>query len=946
MDYRDTIHLPKTAFGMKANLAQREPEHLKRWKEIDLYEQIKNSHSNRQSFILHDGPPYANGHLHMGHALNKILKDVVNRSQFMMGKKIHYVPGWDCHGLPIEWEIESKYRKAKKNKDDVPIVEFRKECRNFAAQWIGTQKEEFQRLGIIGDWSNPYTTMNYKAEAQIYRELLKFLMNGSLYCGLKPVLWSTIEKTALAEAEIEYKDHVSDSIYVRFPILKSTHPLLTDNTDILIWTTTPWTLPGNRAVAYGEDIAYVVMEVKDVTDESSLTKGDRIVLAQDFVEKVKEIAGIENWETLGTIDDFGDTVCAHPLRAQGYDFDVPVHPGEFVTNEQGTGFVHIGPGHGEDDFKFARKHNIEIPRTVDDSGRFYESVPLFAGKAILFQDGKKGDANKSVMEALSNVNKLVAHDKMTHSYPHSWRSKAPLIYRTTEQWFVNINHDNLREKALKAIQETRFVPEQGRSRLNAMIENRPDWCLSRQRVWGVPIAIFVHKETGEPLKDEDVCERVAKAFEEHGSDVWFEKDPKEFLKDKYNPDDFEVVKDILDVWFDSGATHSYVLENREDLEWPADLYLEGSDQHRGWFHHALLESTATRGRAPFNAILTHGFVVDEKGYKMSKSVGNVISPKQIIQKYGADIIRLWVMASDYSEDLRVGEAILKHQTDAYRRFRNTLRFILGNLNQFDKAKEYVDYDSLPELEKWVCHRLHEIDAQIREDVNNFKFHHIYTIVHNFCAVDLSALYFDIRKDCLYCDHPESLKRRAARTTLDLIFNYLIRWLAPMLCFTAEEAWQLYRSDNDEQSVHLLTFLTPDSRWLNEDLGQKWQKIRDLRRVITGAIEVDRAEQKIGSSLQAHPKVYLSHDWIEALDGVDLAEISIVSALTLIEKDIPEDAFQLSDVENVGVIIVPAQGDKCERCWVISPEVGDGPKWKDLCHRCVDAVEKTLETKVA
>lgn len=933
-DYKSTIFLPKTAFGMKANLAQKEPLLLKEWEKINLYQSMKDNRQENENFILHDGPPYANGHLHMGHALNKILKDVVNRSQYSLGKKISYVPGWDCHGLPIEWEIEAKYIKEGKNKDDVDIVEFRKECRNFASKWIGIQKEEFKRLGILGDWQAPYTTMKNAAEAQIYRELAKFLLDGSLYRGFRPVLWSVVEKTALADAEVEYKDHTSNSIYVRFPVIKSASDKA-KGADILIWTTTPWTIPGNRAIAYHKDFAYCIHEVEEIEEESFLKVGDRLIFAKERLDSLKLDLKVSKFKHVEAID-LQDIVCHHPFHGSGYDFNIPLLSADFVTIEQGTGCVHIAPGHGQDDFELGQAHNIQIPQTVDEQGHYYKHVPLFADKKVLNQDGTKGNADKSVIEELKNRGKLGSHEVIRHSYPHSWRSKAPLIFRTTNQWFISLDKNGLREKALKAINQTRFVPEASRARLKTMIENRPDWCLSRQRAWGVPIAIFVHRETGEPIRDDSIVDSIANSFEKEGSDAWFNDDPYRFLPENYNKQDYDAVTDILDVWFDSGTTHSYVLENREELEWPSSLYLEGSDQHRGWFQHSLLEACGTRGRAPFNTLFTHGFVVDDKGYKMSKSVGNVISPKDVIQKYGAEIIRLWIVASDYSEDLRLGDDILKHHADVYRRLRNTLRYLIGSLNDYKADVEKVDLDNMPELEKWVLHKVAELDKQVKENYRTFHFHNVYKLIHNFCTNDLSSFYFDIRKDCLYCDDLTSLRRRSARNVMDILFNCLTRWLAPILCFTTEEAWQ-NRYQNENTSVHLQGFYETKESWINAELGDKWEKIRQARRVITGAIEKKRALGDIGSSLQAHPKVYVSSEWIDVLENVDMAEICISSALTLLEANKSDDLFTLEDVKGVAVQVTTAQGDKCERCWTITPEVGSSSYFPDLCSRCADVV---------
>ena len=693
-DYKSTVFLPRTDFPMKAGLPKREPEILERWRKMDIQARHREAAKGREKFILHDGPPYANGHLHIGHALNKILKDIVVRSQQMMGRDANYVPGWDCHGLPIEWKIEEKYRDKKKDKDEVPVVEFRQECREFAEQWIDIQREEFKRLGLIGDWDNPYTTMSYTAEAQIVREMGKFLMDGSLYRGDKPVMWSPVEKTALAEAEIEYHDHTSTTIFVRFPITSApeNHPELI-RASIVIWTTTPWTMPGNRAVAYGPDIDYTVIEIAAAADGSLAVLGEKLVIAEARLDAFCSDCGVSDYQIREKFkgEELSGTVCKHPLNGQGYDFDVPALAADFATTEEGTGIVHIAPGHGTDDWELGQANGIEVPQTVGEGGCFYDHVPMFAGKHVY-------KVNEEIADAIEAAGGLLARGKLTHRYPHSWRSKAPLIFRNTTQWFISMEKTGLRDKALAAIENTRFVPASGKKRLRGMIETRPDWCVSRQRAWGVPITVFVDKKTGEPLRDQGVMDRIIDAVEKEGADAWITSDPSRFLGPDLDADDFEPVTDILDVWFDSGCTHTFVLEGRDDLQWPASLYLEGTDQHRGWFHSSLLESCGTRGRAPYDAVLTHGFVMGEDGQKMSKSLGNIVSPKDVVDQHGADILRLWVVGSDYSEDLRLGPEILKSHSDIYRRLRNTLRYLLGNLNGFDES-ERIDVKDMPELEK-------------------------------------------------------------------------------------------------------------------------------------------------------------------------------------------------------------------------------------------------------
>ena len=943
VDYRKTVFLPRTDFAMKAKLPEREPTMLERWEKLDIYRRLRASAAGRERFVLHDGPPYANGHIHLGTALNKVLKDVVVRSQQMLGKDSVYTPGWDCHGLPIEWQIEQRYRKQGRDKDAVPLVQFRQECREHAEHWIDVQREEFKRLGVIGDWDDPYTTMSFPAEAQIVRELGKFLLDGSLYRGSKPVMWSPVEKTALAEAEIEYHDHTSTTIWVRFPIVESSDEAL-KGAAVLIWTTTPWTIPGNRCVCYGEEIDYHVVEVEAVAEGSLARAGECLVVAGDLMAGIAEEAGITAWKSVAegvATADLASSVCAHPLAAAGYEFAVPLIPSTHVTTEQGSGFVHTAPGHGAEDYEAVMIYNaaleregsgrtsIEVPQTVDGDGTFFPHVPLFAGHHVY-------KADDPVAEALTEAGNLLARGKLVHSYPHSWRSKAPLIFRNTPQWFISMTTCGLRDKALAAIEQVRWVPAAGERRISSMIETRPDWVVSRQRIWGVPITVYVEKKSGAPLRDEKVLARIADAIEAEGADAWFASDDTRFLAPDYDPQDYEKVTDILDVWFDSGSTHSFVLEQRKGQLWPASLYLEGSDQHRGWFHSSLLEACGTRGRAPYEAVLTHGFVVDGEGKKMSKSSGNVVAPQQIIDRYGADILRLWVMASDYSEDLRMSDDILRHQTDAYRRLRNTLRYLLGNLADFEDS-EKLDPAKLPELERWVLHRLWEMDGEIRRNCEDFNFHAVFTALHNFCAVELSAFYFDVRKDSLYCDAKHSDRRRAARTVLDIVFDCLTAWLAPFLCFTADEAWRA-RHPGEEESVHLRDFPAIPQGWRDDALAEKWAKFRTLRRVVTGALEIKRANKTIGSSLQAVATLYAGEEYRALCEGLDLPELFITSEARFAEGDAPAGAFQLDEVPGIGVVIDMAAGEKCERCWQVLPEVGASSEHGDICARCGDAVD--------
>ncbi len=943
-DYRDTVFLPKTDFPMRAGLAQKEPEIIARWNKIDLYEALRTKGQGKEKFILHDGPPYANGNIHMGHAVNKILKDVVVKSQTMLGKDAPYVPGWDCHGLPIEWKIEEKYRSAGKDKDEVNILEFREECRSFAAEWINIQSQQFQRLGVSGDWKNPYRTMTNRAEGLIAREIHKFALNGGLYKGAKPVMWSVVEKTALAEAEVEYKEHKSITIWVKFHIISSPIKELEELADIVIWTTTPWTIPSNRAIACGEDIEYGLYRIYNSEVDSHVDlraqANDSIVVALDLAESVKKEAKITEWKLVKSFkgSELEGTKCAHPLRGQGYDFTVPVLMGDFVTADAGTGFVHIAPGHGEDDFNLGRAHGIEITDNVTDDGKFRPHVPLFAGEEIYTQKGELGGGNFSVLRELKEAGALLAKGSLKHDYPHSWRSKAPLIFRTTPQWFIAMDGEGkIRQKALEQIAKTKWHPAKGQARINAMIENRPDWCISRQRAWGVPIALFLHKETGEMLRDEAVFTRITDIFEQEGADAWWSRDAQDFLGNEYKSDDYTQVFDIVDVWFESGSTHAFVVEDTQT--WPCfkgveqiDLYLEGSDQHRGWFHSSLLESTGTRARAPFKNVLTHGFVLDEKGYKMSKSLGNVVDPLKMMETYGADIIRLWVMLSDYNEDIRIGKDTLKNTSDLYRRLRNTLRFLLGALEGYTNEEAVPLDKKIPELEQYMLHLLAEMDDFVRTSIENYEFGKLAKALHDFCNQELSAFYFDIRKDCLYCDAPDDMKRRACRTVMAEIFSHLSAWLAPILSFTTEEAWQ-HRPENvfeDAPSIHLRDFPEVPANWKNEALAAKWEEIITARKLVMAAIEPMRTTKELGSSLEAHAALSTTSDAV--LKTADqMADICITSAA------------QVTSGQQ-GVKITKASGEKCERCWKVLPEVS--AKTGHLCNRCAGVIGKRRSHKAA
>ena len=893
------INLPKTAFSMKANLPVREPEILEYWKKINLYEELRSSSKGKEKFVLHDGPPYANGNIHMGTALNKILKDIIVKFHQMDGKDSIYVPGWDCHGLPIEWKIEEQYKKNKKNKNEVPIVEFRKECRSFAEKWIEVHKTQFKRLGVIGDWENYYSTMSFDAEAQIVRELGKFLKEGSLYRGFKPVLWSTVEKTALADAEVEYQDHKSDTIYTSFPV-KSSNIKELEGSEIIIWTTTPWTIPANKALAYNEALDYVLIELNDDGD----FKNRKIVIAEALLESVIKDCSIKDFKEIKKFKgkDLIGTICNHPFFNLGYEHEIPMLEARFVTTEQGTGIVHCAPSHGPDDFNLCLKHGIKAIETVDGDGKYTKNVHLFEGNHIF-------KANPIVIEKLKEQKKLLANGELVHSYPHSWRSKAPLVHRATPQWFISMESHKLRDKALKALDETTFYPSKGKDRLKAMIETRPDWCVSRQRVWGVPLPIFINKKTKEILVDDEVNLNIANIYEKEGSDCWFSDNPQRFLGEKYKSEDYDKLSDIVEVWFDSGSTHSFVLEKREDLKWPASMYLEGSDQHRGWFHSSLLESCGTRGRAPFESILSHGFVVDGKGLKMSKSLGNVIAPEDILKKYGADILRIWVASSNYAEDLRIDHSILDQHADSYRKIRNTFRYLLGNLNDnFEKIDlDKIDTTHLPELEQFMLHKIYSLNSNFKNYFNNYDFHNLYKELLNFCTVDLSAFYFDIRKDTLYCDPLDSKKRQSTILLLNVILNSLLKWFAPILSFTTEEIYKLLLDDN--KSIHLEQFLKFPENFKNDKLNQKWLDLIKIRNICNISIEEKRASKEIGSSLEAKLVINLDKKLSEITKNIDFSELCITSSAEVIYNENSETTALTSK----------AKGSKCPVCWKIIEE---------------------------
>ncbi|KWV91336.1 isoleucine--tRNA ligase [Erythrobacter sp. YT30] len=968
-DYKDTVFLPKTDFPMKAGLPQKEPGIAARWADIDLYTKLRDARLGREKFILHDGPPYANGDMHIGHALNHILKDMVCRTQNLMGKDAPYVPGWDCHGLPIEWKVEEQYRKKKKNKDEVPAKEFRAECRAYAQKWVDTQREQLKRLGIMGDWDRPYLTMDFQAEATIVAELMKFAEAGNLYRGSKPVMWSPVEKTALAEAEVEYEDLTdSPQIDVAFKIVESPIEELV-GAHAVIWTTTPWTIPVNQALAYGADVEYVLFE----QPRDSARPRKKFLIAKDLVREFGERTGLGRYgephipHPIAEVDriasfcskdlrgsDLAGTKVRHPMHHLGgfYATPRPLLEGDFVTTDSGTGLVHMSPDHGEDDFALCKEHGINPVFAVMDDGRYRDDWEWLGGS----DERRRSVINKPfnapdgpICSDLREAGALLsASADYEHSYPHSWRSKAKVIYRCTPQWFVPMDkeltggaspsslhemsledieaaasgggevpqgpRDTLRTRAMSEIERVQFIPEKGANRIGSMVEGRPDWVLSRQRAWGVPITLFVRPD-GTYLQDPEVNARVIAAVEKDGVDAWEEARKAEFLGNAHSPDDYEMVTDILDVWFDSGCTHAFVLESGRwgDLQWPADLYLEGSDQHRGWFQSSLLQSCATRGRAPYDQVLTHGFTMDQAGKKMSKSLGNTVSPLKVMEQYGADIIRLWALSVDFTEDHRIGDEILKGVGDQYRRLRNTFRYLLGALDGY--TGDAGDLGEIPELELYALSLLSELDGKLKKAANEYDFNTYTRLLVDFCNEDLSAFFFDIRKDTLYCDGPDSVTRKAYRAVLDLLFHALVRYAAPVLVFTTEEVWQT-RYPDSEDSVHLLEW--PEVPTVPADKA-KWEKLRALRERVTEAIEPLRREKTIRSSNEA--VVTVPADAVP--DGVtdeQLAELFITGTVTRGQGD--------------DVTVTKSSHNKCGRCWRLLPDV---PEDGALCGRCVDAV---------
>jgi isoleucyl-tRNA synthetase len=928
-----SVFLPQTGFPMRANLPQKEPEILAGWNNSGLYQKLRAKSKDLPKFVLHYGPPYANGGIHMGHAFTEGLKDIIVKSYQMSGYNAALIPGWDCHGLPIEWKIEEDYRKNKRKKEDISVIEFLSECRNFAEKWIKVQKEGLMRLGICADWEHPYKTMDPSSESVIVECFLNIFMKGYVHQGQKPVMWSVAEKTALAEAEVEYHDLTSTAVYVAFPVKYSPVAELDVDTAVVIWTTTPWTLPANRAIAYHNEIEYALVEIRSVSSlkEQSLREGHKILISNDLLSQVCTAIGLENFTVLRTFKgaDLEGTTCQHPFdlfpeqtdadRASphAYTFAVPLIRAKHVTTEIGTGFVHTAPSHGMDDFIVGKEYNLPTPNLVQGDGTYVDNLPIFSGRSVLKVDD-------FVCDVLRQCNALLLSEKIVHSYPHSWRSKSPLIFRLTNQWFLDI--DRVRKQALDAIDRVNWFPAQSKNRIRGMVGTRPDWCLSRQRVWGVPLTLFVHKVTKEPLRDEQVNARIVATIKAEGIEAWYKYDVDYFLQDDI-ANEFEKVTDTLDVWFDSACTHQFVLEGNEDVKWPADVYLEGSDQHRGWFQSSLIESIATRGDAPYKAVVTHGFLLDKDGQKMSKSLGNVISCEDVIDKYGADLLRLWIVNMDYTEDIKIGEEILKRQEDIYRRFRNTLRYLLGSLSDFEE-KNAVKYDRMPELEQYIFHKILVLSEKHKACLKSFALSEFYSDLHVFCTNELSAFYFDIRKDSLYCDDEDDLKRRSAQTVMNILFRHISHWLAPVLSFTTEEAWNFYKMQTSA-SIHEQLFPHAEAAWLRSDLDEKWQKIRAIRKVITNAIEQERLAKTITSSLQAKVVLFVSKDISALLKGVDMSEIAIISQLSIMVAQPQAGAVTLEDVDGVGAVVSAAVGAKCPRCWKVCSDAFED----DLCARC-------------
>ena len=929
MDYKKTLNLPKTGFPMKANLAAKEPNQLKAWETENLYGRIREASKGRPQFILHDGPPYANGHIHIGTALNKILKDIIIRSRQMAGFDAPYVPGWDCHGLPIEHNVDKELGSKKKTMTQAQV---RRKCRSYAEKFIDIQREEFKRLGVMGEWENPYLTMNYRYEAIIAKECCKFALDGSLFQSKKPIHWCCSCKTALAEAEIEYHDESSPSVYVKFALKDdpgTIDPALSGKpVAVVIWTTTPWTLPANLAVALHPDFVYAAVEVAD---------GEVLILARELVDDCMRIFGITDYRVLAELSaaDLENKRCRHPF----YDRDSLIILGDHVTLEAGTGCVHTAPGHGREDYDVGLQYGLDAYSPVNDNGVFIDEVDLFAGQFVF-------KANDAINQTLADKGVLLAKNDLSHSYPHCWRCKKPVIFRATPQWFISMEKTGLRKKSLAEIDRVQWIPHWGRERIYGMIENRPDWCVSRQRAWGVPITVFLCEKCGAVHMDEATMNHIFDQFAEHGADVWFEKEvhalmPEGAVCSQCGSGDFIKEDDILDVWFDSGVSQAAVLEDRDYLTWPADLYLEGSDQHRGWFHSALLTAVGNRGRAPYKAVLTHGFVVDAAGKKMSKSLGNVVAPKEVINKYGAEILRMWVSAADYRDDVRISDNILKQLSDAYRRIRNTSRFILGNLSDFDPGRDALAPADMLEIDRFALHKLQGLVDRARKAYDTYEFHVIYHRLYNYCTVDLSSFYLDILKDRLYTSPPASTARRSAQTAMFAILDAMARIMAPIMPFTAEEIWSyLPAVDGRPDSIHLALMPEVDESLKDADLAAKWETLIRVRAEVTRALEQARADKVIGHSLDAAVTVGLSEALFAVMEGFkdDLRAILIVSRAAITQGAL-DGAFQGQESEGVWVQVAPAGGEKCQRCWVFDDSVGTLTDHPTICSRCSDALSQ-------
>jgi isoleucyl-tRNA synthetase len=917
MEYKDTINLPRTPFPMKANLPRKEPELLAHWEETNLYETIMASRASGPQFILHDGPPYANGHIHIGTALNKLLKDFIIKSKTMAGFQAPYIPGWDCHGLPIELNVEKKLGRDKKS---VSTSEIRKKCRTYAMEFVDIQREEFKRLGVQADWDNPYLTLTPGYSATIVREFGKFAAAGDVYKSKKPIQWCASCRTALAEAEVEYQDDSTPSVYVKFALtaesLKKIPEPARNNTSVLIWTTTPWTLPANLAICLHPDLDYVAVQAGS----------DVLILAEGLLERTLQICGIEKHEILERFKgrDLEGLVCRHPL----YDRDSQIILGEHVTLEAGTGCVHTAPGHGQEDYEVGLRYGLDIYAPVDDAGLFTEEVAELAGQFVF-------KANSGIIERLRETGALLQEQEITHSYPHCWRCKKPVIFRATEQWFVSMEKNNLRDRALNCVTQTTWIPSWGIDRIRGMIESRPDWCLSRQRSWGVPIVAFYCTDCNHLLLDQAVINHVADLFEKDGSDIWFERSPAELLPagtrcPACNHDTFTPETDILDVWFDSGVSHASVLERRAELNSPADLYLEGSDQHRGWFQSSLLTCVGTRDRAPYRSVLTHGFVMDGKGQKMAKSKGNVIPPEKVIKQYGAEVLRLWVASENYQDDMRISDDILKRISEAYRKIRNTCRFMLGNLSDFNPATDRVPYADLEEIDQWALQRLNQLVRRVVGSYERYEFHTVFHSITNFCIVDLSAVYLDIIKDRLYCSASGDATRKKAQSTLHEILKALLKLVAPILAFTAEEAWQFLPGDK-EKSVHLARFPEPITEYDNDELCTRWDTLLQVREQVLKQLELARERKEIGNSLEAHVTITAAGKTFELLksQAAFLPDMLIVSYVDLIrdKNDAPTE-----NEATVNTVIKRTDGSKCQRCWKYHHNAHP-----ELCSRCAEAV---------